>query len=47
MVSIISHLFDSVKLVVIDMTAAPASTTTTIITSPVNDDRKLIYSFHF
>jgi len=45
--SIISHLIDSVKLVVIDMTASPASTNTTTITSSVNDDRKLIYSFHF
>jgi hypothetical protein len=45
--SIISHLICSVKLVLIDMTAAPACTTTTKITSPVNDDRKLIYSFHF
>jgi len=44
--SIISHLIDPVKFV-IDMTAAPASTTITTVTSPVNDDRKLIYSFHF
>jgi hypothetical protein len=47
--SIISHLICSVKLVVIGMIAPPASNTTTTITrtSPVNDDRKLIYSFHF
>jgi hypothetical protein len=45
--SIISHLICSVKLVVIDMSAAAVSTTTTTVTPPVNDDRKLIYSFHF